>query len=369
MLIVLIIALAGASPTAVIGGMINGAFGTPDQIGRVLATLAPLLLCSAGLVFTFAAGLYNLGVEGQIIFGAIATTFVLRTFFPEGAAQATLPPPIVIALGILVGALGGVVWGLLAGVLNVYGKISEIFAGLGLNFAAAGLAIYLIFGPWKRPGVASLSGTQPFDESLWLGTFGKTEATPVALIISLVVLAVTIVVMRNTYFGLRLRAVGRNLRASYVLGIHARRQLLSAFAICGAFAGLAGALQVVGLFHRLIPNISSNLGFLGLLVVMLVNFNPWLILPVAFFFSVINVGSLQLPLNFRLESSLAGVIQGLLVLFALLGRGWAARYGRRPAPAADVRSVDAPSLMPEPSAAPSAAPSSAPNTAANTVLK
>jgi simple sugar transport system permease protein len=328
-LIAFVIIVSGASPVTVIGSMIGGAVGNPDQIGRVFATLSPLLLCSAGLVFTFNAGLYNLGVEGQITFGALAATWVLRTLFPEGAASGLLPPPLSIALAILVGGIGGMAWGLLAGALHVYGRISEIFAGLGLNFAATGLSIYLIFGPWKRPGVASLSGTQPFDESLWLGTFSNTEATPVALILALIALIVTIIVMRRTYFGLRLRAVGKNLRASYVLGIPARRQLLSAFAICGLMAGVAGALQVVGLFHRLIPNISSNIGFLALLVVMLVNFDPLWILPVAFFFSALNVGSLQLPLSLNLESSLAGVIQGMLVLFALLGRGLAQKYGRR----------------------------------------
>ncbi|MBD2020502.1 ABC transporter permease, partial [Leptolyngbya sp. FACHB-36] len=127
--------------------------------------------------------------------------------------------------------------------------------------------------------------------------------------------------MRGTYFGLQLRAVGQNLRASYVLGIPSVRQLLSAFMICGGFAGIAGSLQVLAVFHRLIPSVSSNLGFLALLVAMLVGFNAWLILPVSFFFSALNIGSLQLPLGLNLESSLSGVIQGTLVLFVLLGRG------------------------------------------------
>jgi general nucleoside transport system permease protein len=317
--ITLIIVLSGQSPVAVVSSLWDGAFGTADQLARVLMTLAPLVLCASGLVFTFAAGLYNLGVEGQIVAGAIATTLILRLF------QDSLPAPAVITLGILGGALGGIVWGLLAGILNVYGRISEIFAGLGLNFVAQGLAIYLIFGPWKRPGVASMSGTEPFAESLWLGTLGNTEVSPVALIIAAVVLIVTIVVMRGTHFGLRLRAVGQNLRASSIFGMRSTALLLSSFAICGAFAGVAGGLQVVGLFHRLIPSISSNLGFLALLVVMLVSFNALFIPFVAFFFSALNIGSLQLPMTLRLESSLAGVIQGTLVLFALIARGLSAR--------------------------------------------
>ncbi len=314
--IVLVTFVAGESPMAVFGALLSGAFGTADQVGRVVNTLTVLLLCATGLVFTFNAGLYNLGIEGQITIGAIATTFALRVLGD------ILPPPLVIALGIAFGAIGGVTWGLLAGVLKVYGRVSEIFAGLGLNFVAQGLAIYLIFGPWKRPGVASTSGTEPFREELWLGTFGRTEATPVGVALALVALVLTILVMQRTYFGLRLRAVGLNLRAAYVLGIPATRQLLSAFAICGALAGIGGALQVVGNFHRLIPTISGGLGFLGLLVVMLVNFNPWFVLPVALFFSALNVGSLQLPLVLRkVDSTLSGVIQGTLVLSALIGRG------------------------------------------------
>jgi simple sugar transport system permease protein len=267
-------------------------------------------------VFTFTAGLYNLGIEGQITVGAIATTFALRIL------QDILPAPLVLTLAIIAGIGGGVLWGLFAGVLNVYGKVNEIFAGLGLNFVAQGLALYLVFGPWKRAGIASMSGTELFDESLWLPTIGRTEATPVALILGGLGLVLTLIVLRGTYFGLQLRAVGGNIRAAYVLGIPAIRQLLSAFAICGAFAGMAGALQVVGVFHRLIPSISSNLGFLALLVVMLVGSGILWILPVSLFFSALNIGSLQLPLSLQLESSLAGVIQGTVVLFAILGRGF-----------------------------------------------
>lgn len=309
------ILLVGGNPWQVITSMSGGAFGTPDRIGRVVATLVPLLLCTSGLLFTFTAGLYNLGIEGQITAGAIAATFVMRL------TQDTLPPGFVMLLAIVAGALGGMLWGVLAGLLNVYGRINEIFAGLGLNFVADGLALYLIFGPWKKEGVASMSGTEPFPNELWLPTVGGTDASPIALLLAIAAVVVTLVVLRGTYFGLKLRAVGQNLRASYVLGIPAIRQLMSAFAICGGLAGLAGALQVLVIFHRLIPSVSSGLGFLSLLIAMLIGLNGWLIVPVAFFFSALNVGSLQLPLALDLESSLSGVIQGMIVLFALLGRG------------------------------------------------
>ncbi|MDX2231495.1 MAG: ABC transporter permease [Leptolyngbyaceae cyanobacterium bins.349] len=315
LLVGIMILLAGGNPVQVIINMWVGVFGSPERLGRVVATLVPLLLCTSGLLFTFTAGLYNLGIEGQIALGAIAATFLMRV------TQDTLPPALVLLLAIVAGGIGGALWGVLAGVLNVHGRINEIFAGLGLNFAADGLALYLIFGPWKKEGVASMSGTEPFPTELWLPTLGQTEASPIALLMALAAVGITLMVLRGTYFGLQLRAVGQNPRASYVLGIPAIRQLMSGFAICGAFAGLAGALQVLVIFHRLIPSVSSGLGFLSLLIAMLIGLNGWLIFPVACFFSALNVGSLQLPLALNLESSLAGVIQGMIVLFALLGRG------------------------------------------------
>ena len=322
-LIVLIILASGEAPISVAAALWSGAFGTFDQIGRVVATLSVLLLCGAGLVYTFSAGLYNLGIEGQITVGAIAATWAIRAFAKLDASPETVQVlPLILA--IIAGAIGGMLWGLLAGVLNVYGKISEIFAGLGMNFVAQGLSIYLIFGPWKRPGVASMSGTEPFNESLWLGRFGTTEATPVALALGIAAIVLTIIIMSRSHFGLKLRAVGRNLRASYILGIPATQHLLSSFAICGLLGGIAGTLQVIGNFHRLIPTISGGLGFLSLLVVMLAGFNALFVVPVALFFSALNIGSLQLPMVLqKVDSSLSGVIQGMLVLFALFGRGWA----------------------------------------------
>jgi simple sugar transport system permease protein len=107
-----IILLMGASPIQVITQMAGGAFGTPGQFARVVATLVPLLLCASGLLFTFTAGLYNLGIEGQIVAGAIAAMVPIRLF------QDALPAPLVILLAIVAGALGGAFWGLMRSLLD-----------------------------------------------------------------------------------------------------------------------------------------------------------------------------------------------------------------------------------------------------------
>jgi simple sugar transport system permease protein len=95
--------------------------------------------------------------------------------------------------------------------------------------------------------------------------------------------------------------------------------------LAGGCAGLAGTFQITGVYHRLIPAISSNYGYLALLVVMLANYNVWVTPGIAFFFACLNIGSIQLPMMLHLDSSLSGIIQGTLVLAVLLMQVWQKR--------------------------------------------
>jgi general nucleoside transport system permease protein len=123
--------------------------------------------------------------------------------------------------------------------------------------------------------------------------------------------------------------VGRNPQAAHLLGVRPWRHMMGAFALCGVFAGIAGAVQVTAVYHRLIPSISSGYGYLGLMVGMLSNFNALVAAPVAFFFAALNVGSIQLPIVLQQDSSLAGVLQGTLVLFVLMGQGVRQRFMKK----------------------------------------
>jgi ABC-type uncharacterized transport system permease subunit len=219
---------------------------------------------------------------------------------------------------------------MLAGALKTFGGVNEIFGGLGLNFVAAALNLWLIFGPWKRPGVASMSGTVPFPPSLWLPTLTpQSRLSPAALAMAVAAIVVVYVLIQGTYFGLRLKAVGRNAKAAYLLGVPTWQYTMLSFALCGVLAGLAGAVQVTSVYHRLIPSISSGYGYLGLMVALLINFRAALAAPVALFFAALNVGSIQLPIVLKLDSSLTGVIQGTLVLFVLLAQGARQRFMSR----------------------------------------
>jgi general nucleoside transport system permease protein len=135
--------------------------------------------------------------------------------------------------------------------------------------------------------------------------------------------------MRGTRFGLRLRAVGRNPRSAFLMGIPTDRYLLGAFAVCGALAGVAGAIQVTGVWHKLVPAISGGYGFLAILVALLAAFRAARIAPIAFFFAIAAVGSYQLTLQLNLNSAMGGVLQGIVVLFVILAGGWQLRRAAR----------------------------------------
>ncbi len=142
--------------------------------------------------------------------------------------------------------------------------------------------------------------------------------------------ALVFFLLQGTYFGLRLKAVGKNPRAAFLLGIPTVRYMLLAFVLCGGLGGAAGAVQVTAVYHRLIPAISSGYGYLGLMVAMLVNYQPLWMPLVAFFFAALNIGSNSAPdrAQARLRR-LAGVLQGALVLFVLAMEGVRQRL-RRP---------------------------------------
>jgi len=317
----LLIVAAGAPPFKTYLSILKGSFGSTQNVIAVLIAWSPLLLTTAGVLVTFAAGLWNIGMEGQIVLGAIFTTWLLRLL-----QITSVPPALIIALGILAGMIGGALWAALAGVLKTFGGVNEIFGGLGLNFVATALTLYLVFGPWKRPGVASMSGTQPFDQKLWLPGFLGSDLSPIALGLSVLAIVAVFILLHNTHFGLRLKAIGKNPKAAYLMGVPTWQYSLFAFLLCGALAGLAGALQVTGQYHRLLPNISSGYGFLGLLVAMLINYQAVWAAPVALFFAALNIGGIQLQILYKLPFSFSGVLQDLLVLLVLMGEGARQRF-------------------------------------------
>jgi len=325
-----VVFFAGSPPLTTYYHIFIGSLGSLAKFAHVIKVWIPLTLCACGLLYTFRIGLWNIGIEGQVMMGAVFTTAVLRLGLESNM------PGLFYWMSFVAGIAGGACWALFAGVLKTKGGVNEIFAGLGLNFVAQGIILWLIFGPWKRPGVASMSGTQPFPEEMWMSVLSWIRVAPAGLVFVFVAIILTTGLLLHSRIGLRLKATGNNLTAAKLFGVTPGKYMLFAMIFAGSFGGLAGSIQVTGVYHRLIPAISSNYGYLALLVVMLANYNLWIAAVVAFCFACLNVGSIQLPMVLKIDSSLCGVLQGALVLAALAVYSWRSGKKRRMEQAKDV---------------------------------
>jgi len=292
----------------------QGAFASTMKFSQVLAVWVPLVLCSCGLLFTFRANLWNIGIEGQVIMGAIGGMAVLR--FP-GLTN----PYIILSASFVAAMITGALWGLFAGLLKTKGGVHEIFGGLGLNFVAQGFILWLIFGPWQRPGIASMSGTELLPHKLWLTSPPGWRVAYAGLIIVLLILILAWLFLYKSKLGLKLKAIGKNPRAALLYDISPEGYYLLSILICGACAGMAGFIQITAVYHRLIPAISSGYGYLALLLVMLGGYRILSVPFLALFFAGLNVGAIQLPIVLQVDSTLSGVIQGCCVLSALFVLG------------------------------------------------
>ncbi|MBN1180224.1 MAG: ABC transporter permease [Anaerolineae bacterium] len=329
----LILLAMGASPWEAYRNIFNGAFSSPEKVADVFAACVPLVLCSAGLAITFAAGQWNVGVEGQIILGAIFATWAARTL--------AWPQVPLLAAMLLAGLLGGALWGSFAGLLKVFGKVHEIFGGLGLNYLAQALAIWLIFNPWKPAGGATMSGTDLFPEAARMPHLGHLRVAPLAVVLALIAVALVTFLLRGTRWGLELKALGKGFVSAFTLGVPATPRLLTAFAACGGMAGIAGTILCSARYIRMIPAISGGQGYLALLVALISgSSNPQWIPFIAFFFAAAGVGSPQLEYNMHLDSSLGGVLEASVVLSVMFVSGWRVLLARKRSQAAALVSAE-----------------------------
>jgi simple sugar transport system permease protein len=327
--------LFGASPAEAYRAIWDGAFGGSDKLLGVLAFWVPLVLCSVGLLITFTAGLWNIGVEGQIILGAICASWV--------ALRLSGPAWLLIPLEIVAAMLGGALWAALSAVLKTRGRVNEIFSGLALNGLAIILTNYLISGPWQPPEGGTFRGTAPFQDAALLPRLLESRLSPLSLVLAGVAFAAVFFILRGTTWGLKLKALGKNPHSAFLLGVSSERETILAMMFCGALAGLGGAVRVLSWFDSLRQSISGGIGFLALLIVMLAAYRILWVPFIAFFFSAVLNGSITLQLKTQLHSSLGGILTGVMVLFVLLfGSAKQLGIGGRAGDAGDAPEATAP---------------------------
>lgn len=271
----------------------------------------PIMLCSCGLLVTFTAGLWNIGIEGQMTMGAVAASGL--------ALFSNMPRTQQLAAEIGLAAAAGGAWALLTAMLKTRGGVNEIFGGVAMNFIATNYLAYLVVGPW---GIGSGSSTDNFPAHALLPSMENYRLSPITLYLVIAVFVGVLLLLTVSKWGLQLRAMGKNPRSAQILGVPTERHIWTAMALCGMMAGMAGAHLVLFTQRKLPANVSGGIGFLALLVVLLassrVYWVPFIGLAFAFMFTT---GGLPLWTRLQLDSSLSEVFLGLLVFIVFIFNG------------------------------------------------
>jgi len=322
----LMLLILGANPFEAFSALIDGAFGSTNALADTVVKATPLLLIGLGICISFRGNVINLGGEGQMIIGALVAT-ALGLAFPD------LPGSLMILLAMLAGFLSGAVWGGIPGILKAYFNASELLSTIMMNAIAVQLMNFLLSGPMIDPVQASKASKIPQTARL-AKAFDLPRLVPTRLhlgaLIAVVLAFLVYVLLWRTTLGYRIRAVGQNPHASRYAGINVKKQIVLALFLSGAFAGLAGAIQVFGVNHRMITDGSAtgftgSAGFNGIVAALFGQLHPLGTIPASFLFGALLVGANKLQRAVQVPSALITALNGLVVIFVVSSDIWRRR--------------------------------------------
>ena len=316
----------GANPLEAYGAMITGAFGDVSGLTQTLVKATPLLLVGLGVCIAFRGGVINIGGEGQIIVGALAATAV-AVGFKEWPGLVLLP------LCMLAGVLAGAIWGGVPGILKARLGVNEILSTVMMNAIAVQLSNYLLRGPMIDPKEIE-AGTRIAQSALLPRSVWLTRLVPQTLlhsgaIIAVVLAVVVFIFLWRTTIGYRIRAVGLNRDAAKYAGIKVPFYQALSLILGGAFAGLAGAIEVMGVQHRMMENLASGYGFSGIVAALFGSLHPLGSIPASILFGGLLVGADKMQRAVQVPSALIDTLLGLVVLLVVGSQVISRRRARR----------------------------------------
>ncbi|WP_026291381.1 ABC transporter permease [Marinobacterium rhizophilum] len=271
---------------------------------------APILLCAMGLAVCYRAKVWNIGAEGQLLFGALIGSWAALQFLHTESAWA-LP------LVLLAGALGGMFWGLIPALLRTHFNTNEILTTIMLNYIALNVLLYGVHGPLKDPEGYNFPESALFSDSTLLPTLLEGTRVHIGVLFALLAVAVVWVLLSRTFIGFQIRVLGLDARAAHYAGYHEKRLVIFVLLLCGGLAGLAGVLEVTGPIGQLVPQVSPGYGYAAIIVAFLGRLHPLGILLASLLMALVYMGGEMVQIELGLPQALTGLFQGMLLLYLL----------------------------------------------------
>jgi simple sugar transport system permease protein len=305
-ILVAFVMLAGASPLGALSTLIKGSLGKPAVIAGTLRETTPLLISGLAVFLALRAGLFNIGVEGQLVVGACSCAVVALRF----------PGPVGMVLGALAAMLAGAFWALPAALIKAYRNGHEVITTIMLNNVASLLTGALVAGPIRAPGQQSTT-TSILDKATRLPNLYDHPPVTISsgLLMGIVIAAAMAYWLGRRVAGYELQAVGANPTAARFAGIDPKRVVVRAMLASGAIAGLGGAIQVLAYEGRFYADFSPGYGFDGLGIALLAGGSAFGVIPAALLFGILVKGGVSLGIA-HIPKGITTVVLGLIILIA-----------------------------------------------------
>jgi len=304
----LIILFLGHSPVKVYADMIAGSLGSNTVLIETIRLAIPLLIASLAIGLAFTMRFWNIGAQGQILFGAVAASYF--ALFHSGGMPRLL---LLVVMGVTAMLAGGLA-GLLPALFKAKWDTNETLFTLMLNYIAICYIKYLQNGPWKDPSLRGFPKIAMFADAARLP---KVLGVHIGWIIALLLVLLVYLYMRQTKPGYEIRVVGESPRTAQYAGMHVGRVIIRTMFLSGALCGLAGFVQVSGANYTLGADTAGGAGFTAITVAWLSKLNPLVMVGVSFAIAILQKGANKIQTTFKIPASAAEVLIGVILFFML----------------------------------------------------
>lgn len=302
-----VILILGYNPLEVFSEIIKGSLGSSYRVQETIVKAIPLLIMSLGIAVCFKMKFTNIGAEGQFYMGAMAATFIALNF-PGWPSYILLPAMFVAAV------LFGGVWCLIPGTLKLKLGTSEILVTLMLNYIGIKLISYLQYGPWQDPQAYGFPRIARFSDNAVLP---KVFGIHCGWIIALVLVVAVYILLSKSKLGYEISVLGESQVTAKYAGINSAKVLILAVLIGGGLSGIAGMIQASAIEKSLTDQLSGGMGYTAIITAWLGQLSAPVIFVVSFLFAALIQGSAYIQSSMQIPSAVAGIIQGIILLFVL----------------------------------------------------
>ncbi len=301
-----IMLITGYDPIECYKALFVGALGKSRAFGNTLAKAATLCLTGLAMSIAAKAGIFNVGGEGQLYFGGLAAAVV-------GARMAGAPAWIIVACALIAAVIAGGFYAWIPGVLKVKLKVNEVVTTILLNSAAIYFCSYLTNGPLKTAERGISSGTDSIAASF--SPIIRLSNLNGSIWIAFAAALFIWYLMTRSTVGFEMKITGTNDRFARYGGIRADRLMIVGMVISGMLCGLVGMIEVFGIHKRFITNLSAGYYFDGMLVAMIMRYNPFGVIVMSFFFAVLTIGGSAMELSAGISGEVILIVQAVIIFF------------------------------------------------------